>query len=239
MPQRFQTVHGATPFGAGLRLIPFNFVIALSSALINVLAAKTRIPPVYLLFAGSVIQLVGLVLFSTLPDGLTAPSVIYGAEVLSGCGIGIMMGLLIIIPPHVVEARDLGGSRRRSSFLFPRTLLVVCRTNTGSAISSGALLQFRVFGGVLGLAIASSVMNSHLNSSLSSSIGAERLSAVLESTAAIKGFPPNMQREVLGAFASGYNLQMKIMAGFAGLQVLTVGLLWRRKQISVTGKKDE
>lgn len=102
-----------------------------------------------------------------------------------------------------------------------------------AAISSGALLQSRVFGGALGLAVASNVMNSHLTSSLSRSIGAERLSEVLQSTAATKDFPPQVQKQVLEAFASGYNLQMKIMTGFAGLQVLGVGLLWRKKQISV------
>lgn len=82
-------------------------------------------------------------------------------------------------------------------------------------------------------------MNSHLTSSLSNVIGAQRLSAVLQSTAAIKEFPPEVQVEVLQAFASGYNTQMKIMAGFAGLQVLAVGLLWRKKQISVVGEKIE
>ena len=109
VPQQFQAVYGISPFGAGLRLIPFNFLIALSSVLINVVAGKSRIPPIYLLFVGSVIQLIGLALFSTLPsDSLTIPPAIYGWEVLSGCGIGIVMGMLLVIPPHVVEARDLG-----------------------------------------------------------------------------------------------------------------------------------
>ena len=108
IPQRFQAVYGASPFGAGLRLIPFNFLIALSAVLINIFAAKTRILPVYILFAGSIIQLVGLALFSTLSTSLSVPSVIYGWEVLSGCGIGIVMGMLLVLPPHVVEARDLG-----------------------------------------------------------------------------------------------------------------------------------
>ena len=76
-------------------------------------------------------------------------------------------------------------------------------------------------------------MNSHLTSSLSGSIGAERLPSVLQSIAAIKGFPPNVQLQVLKAFASGYNLQMKIMTGFAGLQVLAVGMIWRKDQIKV------
>ena len=108
IPQRFQAVYGTSPFGAGLRLIPFNFSIALSSVLINIIAGKSRIPPIYLLFVGSIIQLIGLSLFSTLSDDLTVPSVIYGWEVVSGCGIGIVMGMLLVLPPHLVEPRDLG-----------------------------------------------------------------------------------------------------------------------------------
>ena len=230
IPQRFQTVNGISPLGAGIRLVPFNFMIALGCILINVFAMRTRIAPIYLVFAGSIIQLIGISLFCTLSSTsimAPAPSVVYGWEILSGFGIGIVWGMLLVIPPHVVEHRDL-------------------------AISSGALLQFRVFGGALGLALASAVINSYLTSHLSHSIGSEYLAAVLQSTEAIKGFPIDMQRLVLEKFAEGYNLQMKILAGFAGLQVLCVGLLWRGKsdggQISVVeggerelrqGKEDE
>ena len=80
-------------------------------------------------------------------------------------------------------------------------------------------------------------MNSHHTSSLSDSIGAKELSSVLQSTAAIKGFPSNVQFQVLEACASGYNLQMMIMTGFAGLQVLAVGLSRWKDQISVVSKK--
>lgn len=207
IPQRLQTVNGISPLGAGIRLVPFNFMIALGCILINVFAMRTRIAPIYLVFAGSIVQLIGLSLFSTLSsnDILTpAPSVVYGWEVLSGFGIGMVWGMLLVIPPHVVEHRDL-------------------------AISSGALLQFRVFGGALGLALASAVMNSYLTSHLSHSIGSEHLAAVLQSTEAIKSFPLDMQRLVLEKFAEGYDLQMKILAAFAGLQVLCMGLLWRGK----------
>lgn len=108
IPQRFQGVYGTSPFEAGVRLIPFNFLIALGSVLVNIFAAKTRIPPIYLLFVGSTIQLIGLALFSTLSSDLHIPSVIYGWEVLSGFGIGVVMGILLLIPPQVVEHRDLG-----------------------------------------------------------------------------------------------------------------------------------
>ena len=127
IPQRFQAVYGTSPFGAGLRLIPFNFSIALSSVLINLIAGKTRIPPVYLLLVGSIIQLVGLALFSTLSDGLTIPTVIYGWEVISGCGIGIVMGMLLVLPPHLVEPRDLGTFPRLC--IGPTTCIRGCQAN--------------------------------------------------------------------------------------------------------------
>ena len=221
IPQRLQMVNGVSPLGAGVRLIPFNFMIALGCIVINVFAMKTRIAPIYLVLAGSIIELIGLSLLSTLSStNIMAPaqSVIYGWEILSGFGIGMVWGMLLVIPPHVVERRDL-------------------------AISSGALLQFRVFGGALGLALASAVMNSYLASHLSHSIGSEYLAAVLESTEAIKSFPIDMQQLVLERFAEGYNVQMKILAGCAGLQVLCVGLLWRGKaeggQISVVEGEEE
>ena len=221
IPERLQTVNGISPLGAGIRLVPFNFMIALGCILINVFAMKTRIAPIWLVLAGSIIELIGLSLFSTLSSTsimTPAASAIYGWEVFSGFGIGMVWGMLLVIPPHVVEHRDL-------------------------AISSGALLQFRVFGGAVGLALASAVMNSYLTSHLSHSIGPEYLAAVLQSTEAIKGFPVDVQRLVLEKFSEGYNLQMKILAGVAGLQVLCVGLLWRGKaqggQISVVEVEEE
>lgn len=108
IPQRFQGLYGTSPFEAGVRLVPFNFLIALGTVVANISAAKTRIRPIYLLFIGSTIQLIGLALFSTLSSDLHIPSVIYGWEVLSGFGIGIVFGILLLIPPQVVEQRDLG-----------------------------------------------------------------------------------------------------------------------------------
>lgn len=107
------------------------------------------------------------------------------------------------------------------------------------AVSSGALLQFRVFGGALGIAIATTVMNSTLTSRLTHTIGPERLAAVLQNTAAMREFPTEMRKSVLHAFADGYNLQMKILTGLAGVQLVAVGMLWRKKQISVVSKKSK
>lgn len=106
-----------------------------------------------------------------------------------------------------------------------------------TAVAGGALLQFRIFGGALGLAIASNVLNSHIKSSLEGVVSAEELSELLKSTATIRFMPAEMQAQILTAFSDGYNLQIKIMTGFAGAQLLTVGALWRKNQISVVEEK--
>ncbi|PQE19202.1 major facilitator superfamily transporter protein [Rutstroemia sp. NJR-2017a BBW] len=156
IPQRFQAIDSISPFTSGLRLIPFNFSISLSSILVNIIA-KRRIPPIILLFIGSIIQLLGMSLFSTLPENGTLPNTIYGWEVLTGFGMGWVMGICLLLPPAVVEGRDL-------------------------AISSGCLLQFRVLGGALGLAISTTIMNNYLTSHLTPLLGAEQLSLLLQST---------------------------------------------------------
>ena len=219
--QRLQTVNDISPLGAGIRLVLFNFMIALGCILINLFAICSRIAPIYLVFVSSIIQLIGLSLFSTfsLNDVMApAPSVVYGWKILSGFGKGMVWGMLLAIPPLVVEHRD-------------------------SAISSGALLYFRVFGGALDLALASAVINSYLTTHFSHSIGSEYLAAALQSTEATKGFPVDGPRLVLEKFAEEYDLQMKILAAFAGLQELFAGLLWRGKgqggQICVVEVEEE
>ena len=240
IPQRFQAVYGTSPLGAGVRLIPFNFLIAFASVFVNILAAKARIKPIYLLFIGSMLQLIGLALFTTLTDDTKISAAIYGYEIISGFGVGMVIGICLIIPPHVVKTRDLGmlllQSTKSPRYNLENLMLIVFFT---TAVASGALLQSRMFGGALGLAVASNVLNNHLRSSLTGIISAETLDALLQSTASIQLLPPEMQRQVLAAFSDGYNLQMKIMTGFAGAQLLTVGLLWRKNQISVVGEQAE
>ncbi|KAF4636426.1 hypothetical protein G7Y89_g1666 [Cudoniella acicularis] len=207
IPQRFLAVDGVSPFGAGLRLIPYNFLISLGSVLVNVVAAKFKILPIYLLLIGSVLQLVGVTLLSTI-RGETLFAAMYVYEALTGFGVGMIFGICLVIPPRVVEKRDI-------------------------AISSGALLQSRVFGGAIGLAITSSVMSNYLTSHLEGVVSAEQFKTLLQSTAAIRTFPADIQLKVLAVFSEGYRVQMQILIGFAGAQILAVGMLWRKPQIAL------
>ncbi|KAF5877909.1 putative mfs multidrug transporter protein [Botrytis fragariae] len=208
IPQRFQVVDGMSPVAAGVHLIPFNALIAFGTVIANVIVGKAHIPLIYLMFIGSILQIVGISLMSTIPNGLNVNSAIYGYEAIAGLGIGIVYGMVIVIPPHIVERRDL-------------------------AISSGALLQFRAFGGAIGLAITSAAMNNYLSSRLQHIIDPAQIAEIFRSSSSIASFSPETQGNILEAFAESYSLQMKIMAAFSGLQLLLVSLVWAKPQIRV------
>jgi hypothetical protein len=78
------------------------------SAAANIASSKGRVPPVYLLFLGAILHIVGLALLSTLPTTTSFPSVGYAYEALAGAGVGITFGILILTTPFMVEARDIG-----------------------------------------------------------------------------------------------------------------------------------
>ncbi|KAL9617924.1 MAG: hypothetical protein Q9160_007290 [Pyrenula sp. 1 TL-2023] len=209
LPQRFQIVEGETPLRAGERLIPFNFFIAIGSILANIIAMKTKLPPIYLLFTGGVLESIGVGLLSILPSLGPIPGTVYLYEILAGIGLGFIWGLVLTIPPSIGEERD-------------------------KDIAGGAIFQTRVFGGAIGLSIASSVLNSYLKSHLGNTVGSLN-SLLANPTTTLASLSQAERDKVLTAFAAGYSVDAKIMAGFYAGQILSIALLWKRPQIALKG----
>jgi hypothetical protein len=204
-------VEGNTPFRAGVRLIPFNFFIAIGGILTNVIAGKLKMPPIFLCLFGTIIQAIGTGLLATLPSSGTSPGVIYLYEVMAGLGTGFIWGMVIVIPPFLVRSQD-------------------------KDISGGAIFQTRVFGGALGLSIASTVLNNYLSDHLTSG-PVDTLLA--DPVTALKMLPEAAREQALETFAEGYGLNVKIMAGFSAAQILSVALMWRSPQVSLVEKTEE
>ncbi|MCJ1467259.1 hypothetical protein MMC07_005883 [Pseudocyphellaria aurata] len=209
LPQRSQAVSGASPLNAGIRLLPYTFGAALGAVFGNIIGSKRRVAVVHILFLGALLQLLGLVLLSTLPTTKEFPARGYGFETIAGFGVGVTFGILLLATPFVANPRDL-------------------------AVATGAIVQFRFLGGVIGLSIASSVMNGYTKNHLSAILSSEALAALLQSTEALTRFAPDVQDKVIKVFAQGYNLQYRIMIGFAGAQFLSVIMMWKKgEQIKV------
>jgi MFS family permease len=108
IPQRFQLVYQTSGLDAGVRLMPFTIMIPIGSIVASILAGKHKIPALYLIIAGSILQVIGFALLSTLPTSLSIPSEIYGFQIIAGFGCGINFSLLFIMIPHVNDDEDRG-----------------------------------------------------------------------------------------------------------------------------------
>ena len=97
----------------------------------------------------------------------------------------------------------------------------------------GAVAQFRVMGGAIGLAIITTAFNGLVRSHLQSAVSAQELSDLLRTPASIFEFSPSQQDLIRTTFADGYTLQLKILTGLAAGQIPATFLMWQRKQVLV------
>lgn len=97
----------------------------------------------------------------------------------------------------------------------------------------GSVAQFRVMGGVIGLAIVTAASNGLVNEKLRNILPPAQLEEILRSAAAISSISGDTLVRVRTVFAEGYNLQMKILAGLAAAQIPSSILMWQKEQIRV------
>ncbi|KAI1267056.1 MFS multidrug transporter-like protein [Xylariaceae sp. FL1019] len=209
LPQRFQIVNGLSPLQAGIRVIPFTLASPFGSVVAPVICKIFKVPPIYLVFCAAIIQVIGFALLSSVPPSRTIVAAQYGYEIIAGFGCGINITLLLLMTPFSVQERD-------------------------KAVALGAISQFRIMGGAIGLSIATSAFNSLVRHELQLFLSPGQLNALLASPAELNPIiAPALQEPVRVAFADGYSLQMKILTGLAAGQIPASLLLWQSKQIMV------
>lgn len=109
IPQRLQTVNSTTAIGAGLRMLPLLLLSPVASALSGVLITKLKVPPLYVLTLGGVLQVIGVGLFSSLDSTtLKVPDAQYGYQVIMGLGFGFNLATILMMATIIVPENDLG-----------------------------------------------------------------------------------------------------------------------------------
>ena len=224
IPQRFQVVNGTSPLGAGTRLLPFTCACPIGSIAASILSKK-KVPPIYLVIAGSCLQVLGFALLSTAPTAMHMSRAQYGYQSIAGTGVGINIITLILMAPFCVEKRDRGTRVCALDGLDVLTLHV--------AVALGSVNQFRYMGAAVGLAITTTVLNSYVRSRLSAFLSQEEIGALLETSAMLSSFPLDVQQRIRSVFGHGYNIQMRILIGLAAAQLPASLVMWQRKQIVV------
>lgn len=87
---------------------------------------------------------------------------------------------------------------------------------------------------MIGLAIASSVMNEKVTAGLKNFISPGTLAELSQNASTLVTLPPSVQAQVVEVYSEGYDLQFKMVLGFASAQFLAAMMLWKRaEQIKV------
>lgn len=116
---------------------------------------------------------------------------------------------------------------------LPPSLLQFAKDIIYKALAVGLGLQFRMLGGALGIAAVNTVLTSYLTSHLPSILQGPQLAAVQKTAEAIILLPPDVQEEVRAVYGKAYNLQMRVTIAFSGSILLSILLIWKRKQLSM------
>ena len=155
LPQRLQHVNAKSPTAAGILLLPVLLPSAGFSALSGAMYRKYPAATPSLLFCGSVLQVIGVGLLSTLPTGEAVSNSQYGFEVMTGIGFGLML------PSFMILARDWVTEQQYGDYiLFP----FVFNTNVSSiATAMGLVNTFRTLGGCVSIAVCGAILNQELD----------------------------------------------------------------------------
>jgi hypothetical protein len=149
----------------------------------------------------------------------------YGLQFAAGIGCGFSVGAATLIMPAVIERRDLGAYPVSTKVPFALTVL--------KATSTSAVVQLRMLGGALGLALVTAIMNSSLKSTLTEVLSHQQIALIFRTTQAIQDLPEPLRTAVREAFLDGYNTQLHILTGFATAQVPATFLIWQKEQVRI------
>ncbi|KAJ3579323.1 hypothetical protein NPX13_g1242 [Xylaria arbuscula] len=206
IPQRYIIVNGLSAIDAGVRLLPFVVVMASTSVILTIIMAKWKLHAVYCLMIGALLETAGVAGLSQTSMHQEINTSQYGFQILAGIGVGFFNILLLLMTPHIVAKEHL-------------------------AVGNGAINQFRILGGSLGLSIATVATAPTLRASLLQIIGAQQTALVLDRTNEISNLPSDLQVIVRERFASMYNTQMTILVGISAAQLIVSILQWQKKAI--------
>ncbi|KAI0418325.1 drug resistance transporter [Xylaria grammica] len=205
LPIRYQTTLGVGPLEAGVKLLPFVLLTSTGAALTGALVKNRRVAPVYVALCGIILQIAGL---AALPSIAPADTGVYGLQVIIGLGAGFNIGVVTLMTPYVVEHKDL-------------------------AVATAAGTQFRFLGSAVVVSITTAVGNSLVKAKLTGILTPLQIQEVFRSSASINELSPELEDTVRRDFISSFDVQFRIVLGFAVASLISIVLLWKKKQILV------
>ncbi len=202
LPLFLQVVKGASPTGSGLQMVSLMAGMLSTSILSGQLISRTGRYKVFPI-AGTALMVTALLLFSFMTVA-TGEAALVGMMLLLGCGMGLIMQVLVIAVQNAVDYRDLG------------------------AATSGNTL-FRSIGGSVGTAILGVVFAARLAAELRKlGIATGESGGAGLALSNIANLPPALHRVYAQAFTEATGTIFAVAGGLAVLAFLLTWLLPER-----------
>lgn len=115
--------------------------------------------------------------------------------------------------------------------LVPSTWRTSANIRGVSAVAMGSVAQYRILGSAIGLAIVNAAFNSLVKDRLEVFLPSTEVDDLLRAPEGISAYTDVIQGAIRDAFGNGYNLQLKILAGLASLQIPAAMMIWKKEQI--------
>ncbi|KAK3317315.1 hypothetical protein B0T19DRAFT_289548 [Cercophora scortea] len=148
LPIRYQVVNRLSPLDSGVRLIPLSACGPIGASIGAVFARNERVPPLYLAFAGELMQIIGLAILSQgTIDNPEWHGGIYRLEVVIGLGFGLCITAATLLTPFIVGKKDLAvGNATPVQFSFlGSAMLISIVTAVGNRYIQDGLLSSGMF----------------------------------------------------------------------------------------------
>ncbi|KAH6865804.1 MFS multidrug transporter-like protein [Alternaria rosae] len=206
IPQRFITVNGLSPLAAAARLLTYGAFVPFGSGIAGAMMGKPRIPPCWIILGGSLMEILGIALLSQIDTSSHIDASQYAFQIIAGTGTGLVNSGLILLVPYAMDKRDL-------------------------AVGSAATSQFRTLGGLVGIAIVTSISTPYIRTHLTDILPLELAESLLERTELVQTLSPETLEHVRRVFGEAYNLQVKVLIGFAVAKVPVTGMMWTNLRV--------
>lgn len=203
LPQRYQLVNESSPLGAGVKFLAYGVPFPVGVVITSILAGRFRIPFIYIILLGTVLQIVGFALLSTTPSTVHPWPGQFGYSVITGLGVGITGGLYNFLNPLSIDKKE-------------------------QYLAIGAGVQARMLGGSVGIAVVNSIWVNYVRVHLKSMLTEAEVNALLTDLGSLKALSPAVQKTFRTVCSDAYNLQMLATLGFAAAHVIAMAALWRR-----------
>ena len=100
-------------------------------------------------------------------------------------------------------------------------------------------MQFRSLGGALAISLVTAVMNQSVRNTLLPLLGAHDMEMIFLSPEALNTLQEPARIIAREVFWKGFNMQLRILLGFAVAQVPVTMLMWKKEQVTIVDQVHE